>query len=192
MHKIITIGLINGVVKWLIAFPSMNEISKTMSPATIVQKLPKHNMKFKIIVLGLCTMTCTGTNNKMDTRSEPDIELNSSNEHGGHYFMFLYSDKCMHSCEWKELPIDEEVVSRVEELAKEEEAPEMKRGHPVFNYLDDPTLNINNAIECNTPIMNDGYEEEVNNKTQEEPMSDQEIAIEPNNDELIDVEEKEP
>ena len=40
--------------------------------------------------------------------------------------------------------------------------------------------------------MNDGHEEEVNNKNQEEPMSDQEIAIEPNNDELVDVEEKEP
>ena len=77
MHKIITIGLINGVVKWLKSLPSTNEISKTMSPATIVQGLPKSNVKFKIIVLVLFTITRTGKNNKMYTRSEPDIELNS-------------------------------------------------------------------------------------------------------------------
>ena len=76
MYKIITIGLINGVVKWLKVFTSMNEISNTMSTDTIVQGLPKPNMKFKIIDLELYIMTCTGTNNKMDTRREPDIELN--------------------------------------------------------------------------------------------------------------------
>ena len=94
-----------------------------MSPSTIVLGLPKPNMKCKIIVFGVHAMVYTGTNNKMDARNIPVIALNASNEHGGHYFMSLYSGKRMHSYEWKELPIDEEVIARVEELAEEEEAP---------------------------------------------------------------------
>ena len=140
--KVITIGLIYGAIKWLNAFPSMTGISKTMSPSTIVLGLPKPNMKHKRIVFGLHAMVYAGTNNKMDARSLPAIALNSSNEHGGHYFMSLYSGNHIHSYEWKELPIDEETITRVEELAENEEAPEMKRGYPVFTwkqrFINDP------------------------------------------------------
>ena len=103
-----------------------------MSPSTIVLGLPKPNMKHKTIVFGAHAMVYTGTNNKMNARSIPAIALNASNEHGGHYFMSLYSGKRIHGYEWRELPIDEEVITRVEELAEEEEAPEMKRGYPIF------------------------------------------------------------
>jgi len=74
----------------------------------------------------------TGTNNKLDTRTLPVIALNLSYEHGCHYFISLYSGKRIHSYEWKELSIDEEVVDRVEEIAVNEEATEMKRGYPIF------------------------------------------------------------
>ena len=43
--------------------------------------------------------------------------------------MPLYSGKRIHSYEWTELPIDEDITDRVEELADLEEAPEMKRGY---------------------------------------------------------------
>ena len=40
--------------------------------------------------------------------------------------MLIYSGNRIHSYEWKELTIDEEVIQRVIDLAEEEEAPEMK------------------------------------------------------------------
>lgn len=67
-------------------------------------------------------MVYSGTNNTLDARSVSAIALNSSNQHGGYYFMSLYSDRRIHSYEWKELPIDKEVINRVEELATEEDA----------------------------------------------------------------------
>ena len=99
--KVMTIGLIHGAIKWLNVFPSMSGISKTMIPATIVIGIPKPNMKHKRIVFGSHAMVYAGTNNKMDARSLPAIALNLSNEHGGHYFMSLYSGKRIHSYEWK-------------------------------------------------------------------------------------------
>ena len=134
LPKVMTVGLVMGSIKLLNAFPSATGVSKTMSPATIVLGLPKPNMKYKRIVFGSNALVYTGTNNNMDARSMPAIALNSSNEHGGHYFMSLYSGKRIHSYEWKELPIDEDVIDRVEELAETEEAPEMKRGYLIFTW----------------------------------------------------------
>ena len=87
--KVMTIGLVIGAVRWLNAFPSENGVSRTMSPATIVQGLPKPNMKYNRIFFGSQAMVYVGTNNNMDARSVPAIALNPSNEHGGHYFMTL-------------------------------------------------------------------------------------------------------
>ena len=50
--KVMTIGLVSGGVRWLNAFPSENGVSKTTSLATIVQGLPKTNMKYNRIIFG--------------------------------------------------------------------------------------------------------------------------------------------
>ena len=52
----------------------------------------------------------------MKHRSVPGIALGPSNEHGGHYFMSLFTGKRINSNKWDELPISEEVIERVEEL----------------------------------------------------------------------------
>ena len=186
--KVMTIGLTQGAVKWLNAFPSPTGISKTMSPSTIILGLPKPNMKYKTIVFGAHAMVYAGTNNRMDARSIPAIALNASNEHGGHYFMSLYSGKRIHSYEWKELPIDEEVITRVEELAEKEEAPEMKRGYPIFTWkqriIDGSDLNINDAIEDIIDIEvienNENNEEEQENEIPEQELEINENEIEDN------------
>jgi hypothetical protein len=122
------------VIKWINAFPPTNGVSKTMSPAMIVQGLPKPNLQYKRIVYGSYALMYIGTKNDQSTRSIPGIALNPSNEHGGHYFMSLYDGKRLHSYEWKELPIDDDVISRVEELATREDAPTMINGYPVFTW----------------------------------------------------------
>jgi len=133
----------------------MGGVSRTMSLATIAQGLPKLNMKYKRIVFGVHAMMYTGTNNKLDARSVPAVALNSSYEHGGHYFMSLYSGKRNYSYEWKELPIDEDVMDRVEEIATNEEATEMKRGYPIFTWkhrIVNSEVNMTDDVDGNMNI----------------------------------------
>ena len=47
-----------------------------------------------------------------------------SNERGGRYFMSLKTGCQLNSYQWQELPIAETVIYSVEEMAKEDEAPE--------------------------------------------------------------------
>ena len=86
------------------------------------------------------------------------MAMNASNHHGGHYFMSLYSGKRVHSYNWKELPIDDDVNDRVEELASKEGATEMQRGYPTFVWkqreLDMMDLNETDAVEDFIPIDN--------------------------------------
>ena len=63
-------------------------------------------------------MVYTGkTNNNMKARSIPVIALNKSNEQGCHHVMSSYARKPLHSYKWTELPIDNVIIDRVEELA---------------------------------------------------------------------------
>jgi hypothetical protein len=108
--KLMIISLVTVTIKWINAFPPTNGISKTMSPAMIVQGLPKTNMRYKRIVYGSYALVYIGTNNDQRARSVQAVALNPSNEHGGHYFMSLYSRKRLHSYEWKKLPIDDDII----------------------------------------------------------------------------------
>ena len=200
-----TIGLVTGAVKWLNDFPSMTGVSKTLSPGTIVKGIPKPNIKHKHIVHGAHAMVYAGTNNKMDARCIPGVALNSSNEHGGQYFMLLYSRKRISSYRWKELPIDEDVIDRVESLAEVEEAPEMSRGYPIFTWkrrvLDDPELNVNDAVEDELPvddtetdiIVHDVNEEDNNNDNPDDGDEEQYLQ-EPkgDHDNVVPLDEDEP
>jgi hypothetical protein len=132
--KIMVIAMVECANLWLNAFPSSNGVSKTMSPANIIQGKPNPDMNHNRIVLGSYAMVYIGTKNDMSRRSVPAIALNPSNMHGGHYFMSLYTGKRLHSYEWDELPIDDEVIKRVEGLGIDEDAPLMADGYPMFEW----------------------------------------------------------
>ena len=74
--KMMVIALVDNIMFWLNAFPSTNEVSDTMSPASIVQGKPTVDMNIKRIVYGLFAMFFIGTNNNMSRRSVPAIALN--------------------------------------------------------------------------------------------------------------------
>ena len=162
-------------------------------------------MKHKHIVHGAHAMVYAGTNNKMDARCIPGVALNSSNEHGGQYFMSLYSGKRIHSYRWKKLPIDEDVINRVESLAEEEEAPEMSHGYPIFTWkrrvLDDPELNVNDAVEDELPVddtetdilVHDVNEEDNNNDNPDDGDEEQHLQVpEGDDDNVVPLDEDEP
>ena len=53
----------------------------------------------------------------MKARNIPVIALNKSNEQGCHHVMSSYARKPLHSYKWTEIPIDNVIIDRVEELA---------------------------------------------------------------------------
>ena len=132
-------------------------------------------------------MVYAGTTNNMNGRSVLAIALNSSNEHGGHYFMSLYSGKRIHSYEWTELPIDEDVTDRVEELADLEEAPEMKRGYLISTWKQRVLEDLGSHTEDeDTVILNiHGGEEDIVQNGHED-NNDEELG---GNDIIINEEE---
>ena len=79
-------------------------------------------------------MVYTGTSNNMKSRSVPGIALKPSNNDGGQYFMSLYTGKRVHSYIWEELPIEDGVIQRVEELAEIEKQPVLVYYNPLFEW----------------------------------------------------------
>ena len=63
-----------------------------------------------------------------------------ANERGGYYFMYLATGKQLHSFICKELPINDQVISRLNDMATKEKQPEMTQGYPIFEWS--PSLPI--------------------------------------------------
>ena len=100
----------------------------------LVEGRQKLDMGQKRIEFGEYALVYVGTSNDMKKRSVPSISLTSSNDFGGYYFMSLYTGKKLHSYVWTELPIDNDVIKRVEELATQEQQPFLLDNHPIFEW----------------------------------------------------------
>ena len=157
--KIMVITLVDSSILWLNAFPSIGGVSEFMSPSSIVGGKPKPDMNTKRIVYGSSAMVFIGTKNNMARRSVPAIALSPSNMHGGHYFMPLYVGRQLYSYQWNELLIDDDLISRVKELAIEENAPLMADGYPIFEWA--PGVPIIDEVEV-TPAGEQALEAENN------------------------------
>lgn len=132
--KLMTASMVKSSTYWLNSFPSQNGILANVSPAAIVTGRGAPDFKYNNIVFGSYAMVHLGTNNTMKPRSVPGIALGPSNEWGGQFFMSLFSGKRLHSYKYTELPIDDEVIRRVDELAKKEDQAEMPGGFPLFEW----------------------------------------------------------
>ena len=63
-------------------------------------------------------MVYTVTSNSMESRSVPGVNLKPLNNDGGQYFMSLYTGMRVHSYIWEELPIDDGVKQKLEQLTE--------------------------------------------------------------------------
>ena len=100
-------------------------------------------------------MVYTGTDYSMNTRAVPAIALRRSNSASGHYFMSLYTGKRIHGYKWKEIPVDEYVIERVETLAEEEKQPLMKGGLPIFEWGPGEPIDDEVLLDEVLPIVNE-------------------------------------
>ena len=78
----------------------------------------------------------TKTKNDMSERSEKAISLGTLKDSGAHYFMLLKTGKKIKCHRWEELPITQEVVDRVEQLAREENQMKMTNRMPLIEWED--------------------------------------------------------
>ena len=61
------------------------------------------------------------------------IALIPVNERGTYYFMSLATVKQLHTFIWTEISINDQVISRVNDLATKEKQPEMTKRYPIFS-----------------------------------------------------------
>ena len=131
-----TNSMVENVVNCLNAFPFKSGVSQTMGPSTIVLGKPAPDVSRKCAVFGSYVMGFTRTKNDMSERSEKAISLGTQKDSGPHYFMSLRLGKIIKCHRWEELPITQEVVDRVENLAKEEGQIKLTNGMPLFEWED--------------------------------------------------------
>ena len=177
------------IVYWLNAFPTKGNASRTVSPATIVEGSPKPDLSYDRPIFGSYCIAYTSTTNDMKPRAVPSIALKSADGYMRHYFMSLHSGKQIHSKKWTELPIDQEVIDRVEELGADEGQPEMQLGQPIFEWIPGTNIDDVEQEDYDNDVQDEVYEyevEEVYDDTFEDPDGEQ-GANEENNDDMMDV-----
>jgi hypothetical protein len=183
--KLMIQSLIACVTKWLNAFPGQDGISSTMSPSMIVEGRPNPDFNHKRIVFGSYALVYTGTDNTMEARSVPAIALQESNDHGGHYFMNLYTGKRLHAYKWTELPIDDDVIDMVKQLATAEKGPIIKSKYPMFEWA--PGIPIEDEVTDIAHDDDDNDDDTIEqnndvNENNEMNVNDNEVVINDEND----------
>ena len=83
------------------------------------------------IKFGAYAQVYIGTNNSTKQITVGVIALIPANERGGYYFMSLATGKQLHAFICTELPINYQVIYRVNDLATKEKHPEMTKGYPI-------------------------------------------------------------
>jgi hypothetical protein len=111
----------------------------------------------------------------MSKRTTPCISLGESNELDGMYFMSLETGKRLHSCKWIMLPMNDYVISQVNDLTEAENQPVMPGDMPTFQWA--PGIIVD--------IEDDGLEEKYNSEMEENGLAEDGIGVE----DVMDVEE---
>jgi len=142
------------------ACPNDQAVSTTMSPSGIVEGKLNPDFNRRRIAFGAYAFVFDRTNNKMDSRSTPGIALYESNEEDGFYFMSLATGKRVNARKWVPLPITDDVVARVSELADTQKQGALVNNQPTFEWapgvsVQDIDLSLDNSEESDADEGND-------------------------------------
>ena len=118
--KVMVRGLTKKVKSMINKFPVKNGgVSKTISPEEIIEGKRKMDGNRKRINFGQYAEIHDGTTNKVDARSVGGIAMYATNDREGFAFMCLDTGKNRHSNNWTAKPITEDIITRVENIAKD-------------------------------------------------------------------------
>jgi hypothetical protein len=108
---------IKDKVHWLNAFIPKGYIHPTMGPAGMILGAEHPNYRNLRVSFGAYCQVFDETTNDMKSRSVGGIALRPKNDRGSYYFMSLRTGRRIHATRWTELPITDEVIQRVDDLA---------------------------------------------------------------------------
>ena len=145
--KLTTNSLVEGAIYWLNAFPTNIGVSKNIGPARIIIGRPQPYFNIRRIAFESYAIASEDNKNDRTLRGVPEIALRPSNDQVGHYFMSLLTGKHINAHHWEELPINEEVIMKVEEFLEKEKQSTIVDGMLIFewrvgNLIDDKEGNM--------------------------------------------------
>ena len=127
--------MVQDMINCLNMLPSKNRISSELSPAAIILGSPNKYYNKLRITFGAYAQVYIGNTNSKKQKKVVAIALIPENERGGYYFMYLATGKQLHDLIWKEIPINDQVISRVNNLVTKENQTEMTKGYPIFEWI---------------------------------------------------------
>jgi hypothetical protein len=121
--------------------PSLDGVSTTLSPETIVTGRGKPDFRTMTLEFGTYVQVYDGTSNDTKSRTLGAIALNpTGNSSGDFYFMSLTTGQRIHRRSWTVLPISDLVISRVDAIGKEENMPPVDHNNMISEYNPDETV----------------------------------------------------
>ena len=153
--------------------PSENGVSRDDSPAEIVLGINKMDIGTKYIPWGAYAQAWTTTKNTMVERSVHAIAMHPANENGNVYFMNLENGEKFSSNKWKEIPITDDVIDRVHEIALEQDQPEVIDHELIFEWQ--PGVPIEN-IDANNNENDDNNNDDGGDNNDDAPADDEHNA----------------
>ena len=132
--NLMTKSLVQDMVTLLNMFPYKNWISNDLIPAAIILGSPNPYYNKLRIAFGDYAQVHIGTTNNTKQITVVEITLRSENKQGGYYFMSVYTGRQLHAYVWTELPINEQVIHRVYNLATKGKQPEIIWGYTIFKW----------------------------------------------------------
>ena len=115
--------------------PSKNGIPSKLRPEVITLGSPNPYYNKLRITFGAYAQVYIGITNSTKQITVGDIAPIIENERGGYYFMSLATGKNIHDFIWTELPINNQVIYQVKNLATNEKQPEMTKRYPIFKWI---------------------------------------------------------
>ena len=185
LPRVIIKEMVKDIITWLNNFPVKGGVSKTMSPRTIMSGLKFDYNRHCKVELGAYVQTHDepSPSNSMKERTTGAIALRCvNNVQGGYIFMSLNTGKILKRRRFTILPMPNDVIARVEQMATAEGAEEEIRFGD--RHGDDvPGMDHDEATEAPEIVEND--------ELPEIEESDEEIVVEAEEDLDIEIPEAE-
>ena len=171
---IMMISLMNRISSVLNAFQPKDSTLQ-QSPLTLVEGRGPINYNDYPIPFGAYTIAYGGTDNTMDARGIPAVALHKSNDSNGFYFMSLITGRRINCNKWTTLPIPDDVIERVENMANKER--KLKTSEHEFQNLNLEEEFIEQATANTVEVIHANMNQELD--TNEENMNTLSTEIEP-------------
>jgi hypothetical protein len=172
--KMMTEGNVYTAIKNLNALPALNGVSKTLSPSTLITGKPPLDFdQLLSIKYGEYAQVFTETTNDMSERTVGGIAMYpTGNTQASWYFMSLATGKRITGYQWTVLPITNDVITRVHDLASTQNQERIEEGgNLAFRWRpDDDVMTFIDNFEEEVDQQNSDYvqEEPVENELQDD------------------------